>query len=91
MKLWVERSGKERGTVYAAAEQDGVSVFAALHVGARELASAGVHAAGIFGAAAMLRRLKARKKRVKMADKDVRRMEKYAARQFKSLAKSLRR
>ncbi len=89
MKIWTERSGKEWGTAYVAAEHDGVSGFAALHVGAREILRGAVHAASLLGATAMLRGLTKRKKSAKAATRNVRQAEKYAAKQYKNMARSL--
>ena len=71
MRLWLERSGKERGTAYLGAEHEGIAGFARLHVGAREL----LHAASGLCAAAMLRKLAARRKSVGRAARAVRRRQ----------------
>ena len=70
MKVWLERSKKERGTAYLGAEYEGISGFARVHVGAREL----LHAASWLGAAAMLRKLAARRKSVGRAERAARRL-----------------
>lgn len=70
MRVWFERSEKERGTAYLGAEQGGVSGFARLHVGAREL----LHAASWLGAAAMLRKLAARRRDAGRAEREARRL-----------------
>lgn len=57
MRIWFERSEKERGTAYLGVEHEGIAGFARLHAGAREL----LRAAGWLGAAAMLRKLSARR------------------------------
>ena len=69
MRVWLERSEKERGTAYLGAEHEGVAGFARLHIGAREL----LHAASCIGAAAMLRKLAARRKSVGRAERTARR------------------
>ena len=69
MKIWFERSERERGTAYLGAEHKGISGFARLHVGAREL----LHAASWLGAAAMLRKLAARRRSVGRAAQAARR------------------
>lgn len=73
MRVWFERSEKERGTAYLGAEHEGISGFARLHVGAREL----LHAASWLGAAVMLRELAARRKRVGRAERTARRRERF--------------
>lgn len=70
MRVWLERSEKERGTAYLGAEHDGISGFVRLHAGAREL----LHAASWLGAAAMLRKLAARRKSVGRAERAARRL-----------------
>lgn len=72
MNFWLERSKKERGTVYVAAEHGGTEFFGTLHVGKREL----LHAASLLGAAAsclgaakMLRGTAKQQKRVAQAQK----------------------
>ena len=69
MRLWFARSEKERGTAYLGAEHEGIAGFARLHVGTREL----LHAASWLGAAAMLRKLAARRKDVGRAARTARR------------------
>ncbi len=67
MDFWFERSKKERGTAYVAAEQGGTAVFGTVHIGTREV----VHAASILAAAAALRGLTKRKKRTARTQKRI--------------------
>ncbi len=76
MKFWFEKSDREKGTVYAAAEHGGFSAFSALHFGAREMA----HAAGALGAALLARKLSKRERAAGRVQKEVRRREKRANR-----------
>ena len=69
MRFWFQKSDKEAGMVYVGAEHDGVSGFAALHIGGRELA----RAASAVGMAAALRRLTGKTREIKRAQKDARR------------------
>ena len=69
MRVWFERSEKERGTAYLGAEHEGIAGFARLRVGAREL----LHAASCLCAAAMLRKLAARRGDVGRAERAARR------------------
>ena len=69
MRVWFERSEKERGTAYLGAEHEGIAGFARLHIGAREL----LHTASCLGAAAMLRRLAARRRDAGRVEKEARR------------------
>lgn len=64
MRVWLERSEKERGTAYLGVEHEGTAGFARLHIGAREL----LHAASWLGAAAMLRKLTARRRAATRAE-----------------------
>ena len=68
MRVWFERSEKERGTAYLGAEHRGTAGFARLHIGAREL----LHAASWLGAAAMLRKLAARRRGAGRAERAAR-------------------
>lgn len=65
MRVWLERSEEERGTVYLGAEHGGTAGFVRLRPGAREL----LHAASCLLAAAGLRRLAARRKSVARAER----------------------
>lgn len=69
MRIWFERSEKERGTAYLGAEHEGMAGFARLHIGARGL----LHAASCLSAAVMLRKLAARRRDVARAERAARR------------------
>lgn len=69
MKVWFERSKKEKGTTYLGVEHKGTVGFTRLHTGGREL----LHAASWLGAAAMLRKLSARRRDVGRAARTARR------------------
>ena len=76
MKFWFEKSDRESGEIYAAAEHGGFSAFSSLHFGAREMA----HAAGVLGAALLARRLSKRERAASRAQRDAQRREKKARR-----------
>ena len=69
MRVWFARSEQERGTAYLGAEHGGTAGFARLHIGAREL----LHGISCISAAAMLRKLAARRKSVARAGRAARR------------------
>ena len=69
MRFWFQKSDKDAGTAYVGAEHEGVSGFATLHVGKRELA----HAVSTVGAAVMLRELAKKTREIKRTQKDARR------------------
>lgn len=71
MRVWLGRSEKERKTAYLGAEHEGIAGFARLHVGAREL----LHAVSCLTAAAMLRKLAARRRDAGRAARAVRQRE----------------
>ena len=69
MRFWFQKSDKEAGTAYVGAEHEGVSGFAALHIGGRELA----RAASAVGMAAALRQLSRKTREIKRAQQDAQR------------------
>lgn len=76
MKVWLERSEKEKNTAFLGAEHEGIAGFARLHLGAREL----LHAVSCLTAAAMLRKLSARRGNVGRAERAARARMTQAAR-----------
>lgn len=77
MKVWFAGSEKERGTAYLGAEHEGIAGFVRLHLGGREL----LHAVSCFTAAAMLRKLAARRRKVGRAARAARTRMVWTARQ----------
>lgn len=73
MRVWFERSEKEKGTAYLGAEHEGISGFVRLHAGARGL----LHAASFLCAAAALRKLGARRGAIGRAERAARRRSRF--------------